>query len=731
MSYFVIDNFGHGLDARRHILNLPPGSLFRAKNCNINRGGEPESAKAFVPTFNLPAGTFGMLAAGGKLFTFGSGGNPGVPDGVTYQQLTIPNGGSMTGVVYATPVKGKPFVIATFTTGYGVFFNGLFITDWGSTGAAAMLKSDGTVGVYATMSDVAINFAGQIQASGIYTAVPSGASVVITGRPGTAFSISATAVDGGTINDQTATVATSQNADPGGGAKGASTIIQLVNVQPEWNDQINMGAGGYVPITFISSLKVNGVELLIHGGLVASDNGGAADALANAINQYVTAPDYTAVSSGGQVTLTAVATGTAANGYNVVVDDGSYWHTNIPAAMSGGSNSVAATSQVSTVTFGGTFENADSFSITLAGVPYTMAASVPPNGGSTGDGSGGGSGGTPTNAIGQRPVAALTKNSKTYAIAGPNLFGSKIGDCTVWNGTGAEGCFITDMSSELAGAEVLTALGLFQGNLAVFSRSTVQIRFVDPDPANNEQLQAMTNIGTMASKSVVAFGDVDLFFLSDTGLRSLKTRTATNAATVSDIGSPIDPLIVAAIHADGNAAARACAALEPVDGRFFLQIGLITYVFNYFPDAKVSGWTTYETGLAITDFAVIDTRFFARAGDVIYLLGGVNNDTYTAQQPDIKIPFLSAKQLGTLKHFTALDVICDGTFDVSICTDPLSPDTEEVISTITGTQINNGSNPFGGEDVAALSLRFLGRPSKYGRVSAIAVHYEALKENAP
>lgn len=700
MTYFVIDNFGRGLDVRKHIFNLPPGCLFRGKNVNINRGGEPESAKAFVAKYNLPPNTFGLMAAGGKLWTFGTNdwnATGSIPAGVNYLQYDNPGG--MTGFVNGTSIKGKPFTMTTFTDGYGVFFNGTRVTDF----SPALPPAGGSY------ADVAANFAAQINTNPYYSAGAGGAVVTITGRPGVNFSIAATATNGGAVNDQTASVAVTQNAVAGGTTETrASGTITFSGVTPTWNEDL----GQWVATQFINGLTINGVEQL-NRSLVAMDDEGAASAVATYCNAYSAAPDYDAVASGSSVTFTARAgAGSVPNGYVIAPASGNAG----TAVMAGGAGPTAAVPKICTVTFGGTYEAADNYSITLDGVPYTIVGGV--------------SSTNPTS--GQRPIAALTKQGKTYAIAGPNLFGSVIGDCTQWHdGSGKVGSFITDMSSELSGADSMTAMAIFQGNLALFSRNTIQIEFVDPDPANNEQVQALQNIGTMAAKSVLSFGDSDVFFLSDTGVRSLKVRAATDSATLADIGSPIDPLVIAAIKASMSNAMASCSAIEPIDGRFMLQIGTTTFVFSFFPDAKVAAWTTYETGLAFTDFAVIGTRLYARAGDTIYLLGGDNNDQYSAQPPDIKIPFISARQIATLKHFTALDVTCDGVFDVSISTDPLAPDTEEVVATVNGTTYGLGSSKIAGEDVTAISLRFVGRPSKYARLSNIAVHHEVIKENAP
>ncbi len=703
MTYFVIENFGHGLDARRHILNLPPGALYRAKNCNLNRGGEAESAKAFVSKGGFPINTFGLMAAGGKLWTFGNNGytDADMPGGVKYQQLLHPAGGYMTGVVWATAIKGKPFVIATYNVGRAVFFNGQLITDWlpGASGIA-------------TYADVAVNFAQQINDySAAYSAVAAGNVVTITGRSGTPFSVAATATNGGAVDDQTMTVANVQNAAAGGGEVLATGSITFTGLQPTYDPDF----GHWNSTPYISTLTIGGVEQLGRQ-LVGTDDPGAASALAGNCNLFSAVPDYGASVSGSTTTFTALAgSGASANGL-VIAHDSAYAPYGV---MAGGVAAGSSVPQITTITFGGTYEATDHYSISLDGVPFSVSQN--------------GIGATP--AAGQPISAAVTKNGKTYAVAGPNLFGSAIGNCMQWNsGTGS---FVLDMSNEVAGAELLIGLGIFQNNLAVFSRNTVQMRFVDPDPANDETLQVMQNIGTMAPKTIIPFGDSDLFFLSDTGLRSLKVRSATNAATLSDIGSPIDPLVIAAIKAAGSNIGIAPATMEPVDGRFMLQIGTTTYVFNFFPDAKVAAWTTYESGLAISEFAVLEQRLYARTPNIpgdngqLYLLGGNNNDTYSAQAMDVKLPFLSARQLATLKHFTALDVVCDGTFDVFISTDPLAPDNEEVALTVGGSTPGVGAVPFAGEDVTAIALRFRGRPSAYGRVSTVAVHYEPLGENAP
>jgi hypothetical protein len=303
MSYFVVDGFGHGLDRRKHILSLPPGALYTARNVNINSGGEIETCKDFVSKYTPPIGTFGLIAAAGQLYVFGSIADPGVPAGLTYQRLQHPDMLAMTGMVWTAVIQGKIYAVASYQGGFLThFYNGVVVADW-QTGAVG--------GALASNPDLAAHFATIINTDPNYSATSDGAIVTVTGLPGVTFTISASAINGGGTNNQTATVATIQ----------------------------------------------------------------------------------------------AAATG-------------------VP--------------QVSTVTIGGTFETADTFSIILGGTAF---------------------GGAPSTQ-GEQGTVVIVYKGKAYAIAGPNLLGSVIDDPTKWaTGTGS---FIIDMSSQAEGAERLTALGIFQ-----------------------------------------------------------------------------------------------------------------------------------------------------------------------------------------------------------------------------------------------------------------------------
>lgn len=192
---------------------------------------------------------------------------------------------------------------------------------------------------------------------------------------------------------------------------------------------------------------------------------------------------------------------------------------------------------------------------------------------------------------GQDVTYVLTFNNKVYALAGGTVFASAIGDPTTWNNTNAIGNGFVQLSNWYSSVETLLAVAPYQGRLVFFSRRTAQIFIIDPNLANWQSQQILTNIGTVAPLSVQALGDLDVMFLSDTGIRSLRVRDMSLNAYVADIGSPIDSLIQTALLANNYTAA--CGVVEPQANRYWCYLNGVIYVLSYFPSVKVSAWGTY------------------------------------------------------------------------------------------------------------------------------------------
>lgn len=360
--------------------------------------------------------------------------------------------------------------------------------------------------------------------------------------------------------------------------------------------------------------------------------------------------------------------------------------------------------QISTVTVGGTFEPGDLFAVTLAGKTF---------------------GASRVTGLDEVKALRIHKN-KVYAAHKASLLFSAVAEPTKWKQEDT-GSGVIDMSSQASGFEDVNALAVYQNNLAVMARNVTQIWYVDPDPAANSQIQVLENVGTRSPGTCKGFGDSDVFFLSDTGVRSLKARDASNSAAVSDVGTPIDTLIVGAMAGLSEAdITGAQAIIEPKDGRYILSLGQIMYVFSFFSSSRVSSWSTYERSLKFDWFAKSGTKIYGRSGNSIYLLGGDNGTTYNNDPVVVELPYIDAGKLANWKQWTGLDLAIEGTWLVECNTDPNQPTVFQTVGTVdkhSVNEMNNAVQAWG----PVFKLRFTNQASGAAKIGKILVHYKEAK----
>lgn len=104
----------------------------------------------------------------------------------------------------------------------------------------------------------------------------------------------------------------------------------------------------------------------------------------------------------------------------------------------------------------------------------------------------------------------------------------------------------------------------YQNRIAIFSRNSIQIWIIAVDPANNTFQQTVENTGALSARSVLQYGNIDVFYLNDQGVRSLRARDSSNAPAVNDVGVAIDSFLQEFIATlSGEQISRACSAIEP------------------------------------------------------------------------------------------------------------------------------------------------------------------------
>jgi hypothetical protein len=321
-----------------------------------------------------------------------------------------------------------------------------------------------------------------------------------------------------------------------------------------------------------------------------------------------------------------------------------------------------------------------------------------------------------------------TVQQKVYGVSGPNLHFSALGDAT--NFTGGTGAGFIDLSTQATGSEALTAIAQYQSLVAVFAGRTIQLEYVDPDPSLNRLTQVLNNTGTIAPRSVTQFGDSDVFYLDESGIRSLRAREAINIAFSSDTGNPIDDRIVAKLAVlTVEQRERAIGIIEPRDGRLWLAIYDEIFVLSYFTASKVSAWTTYRPGFVVDDMVVFKRKVYLRSGDTIYVYGGATEQqVYSGVEAEAWLPYLDANQPARSKKFTGIDVAARGVWEVRIGLDPNNLLASDKVARVTETTYIGQRIAVSAESThISVRLKLTAPPDNgtAGRVGAVVIHHDS------
>jgi hypothetical protein len=693
MPYIQVQDIRQGMDRKRKQRVVGElGSAWTIKNGHLTRGGDIDRRKKFVKqTGSFPASTSGLYAINETLFTTGylSADAAFVPPGVTHILTQHPSPATaIKKTLSAQGFDGTLYAIIEFIDGNIYHYYGDDrVTDWDTLAS--------TIG---SNNAIAAALANAIDNSSAVSASPSTNIITITSSTaGVPFTIAQNTVNNGSNADQT---------------------ISLVEVQPNVSAVTEVLSKATVTITGgtsnpgvnrVASIMVDGVDVLGTPVNWATSNTATAAAVAAQINTTISSPNYSATSLGAIVTISALTgTGAVPNSFVVNVTEGGDVTTTHDATMSGGVTAVSAVAQVYTATIGGTFEPADQFTITINSTEnYTVT---------------GGASGTGT--------SILTFKQKLYSTAASNLYFSALNAPTQWI-AGVDYGFI-NMASQTAGQETLTVAEEYQGLMAIFSENNIRIWSISEDSAANVFIQTLQNTGTLAPGSVIPYGNNDVFYLSASGIRSIKARDSSNAAYVSDVGTPIDTHIREYLNTLTQEEIRdAVGTVEPLDGRFWLGIKNRIYVLSYFPSAKISAWSYYEVDFTIKNFAKIGERIYVRGTDndnvdYLYLHGGLDNNTYPAKDEDvcvIELPYFSAGDPAGNKKLLGFDIVGINSWNVDLLPDP--NDEQVVVDLGIATGVTYGQPRFGVDGTTPLfALTLTCSEAGPATMSALAMHYD-------
>jgi hypothetical protein len=132
----------------------------------------------------------------------------------------------------------------------------------------------------------------------------------------------------------------------------------------------------------------------------------------------------------------------------------------------------------------------------------------------------------------------VTATGRVYGISADGLTVRfcKVGDPTDWTAAGNAG--FLPVSQHFGDGQRAYGLGLYQGQLAVFSDQSIQLWTIDPDPTAMALDKVVSGVGTRHHKSIVSLNG-DLLFQSESGVRSLTTLANALFPTDVDLGLPV------------------------------------------------------------------------------------------------------------------------------------------------------------------------------------------------
>jgi hypothetical protein len=460
----------------------------------------------------------------------------------------------------------------------------------------------------------------------------------------------------------------------------------------------------------ITSVKADGVEIM--GSKVSWSTSDSYFTLKviEKINAYLSSTEYEAsVQTNTTVVIEAMpGTGASPNGKNLSIETVGAVTVSGVLPFAGGANVIQAAPQIMEFTISDTFTPGDRYSIILVdpaspNQPYQFGFN---------------------RVGGVQPLFSATYKGKEYVASGSTLYFSKLNDATKW-GTYELGSGFIDMSNNFGGREDLTGFGAYQGYVAIFTRRNCQLWFFDPDPAQNAQKQILDNTGCLAPGSVAAVGAVDMFYLADNGIRSLRARENTDAAYANDIGSPVDQLVIDHMRTLTEADKyNAKSIIEPEDGRYWLSLGSRLFVLSSFSGSGINAWSEYEPGFQIQELASMENKVYARsANNQIFVYGGLSGSVYDSSHVTVEMPYLDANKPASFKSVNGLDVTVEGRWTVYMGFDYTNPTAKDEIATMTQPTFALGRIPVAGYGTH-VGLKLTSSDAGYAKLANAIVHYD-------
>ena len=234
------------------------------------------------------------------------------------------------------------------------------------------------------------------------------------------------------------------------------------------------------------------------------------------------------------------------------------------------------------------------------------------------------------------------------------------------------------------GQESPIGLGQFQkSGLVVFHSDGAQLWNVDPNPQLMVYQQPLSGSQTRYHRAIAPLF-TDLFFLSDTGFRSISESIVSDGQQEIDVGSPIDSEIVALLTGSEDP----ISLFWQKAGQFWCFIGSSAYVYTFSRTAKISAWSVYTLPWTVTAADVLDGELYVREGDNVYKANRKATDyrdNGTSYELEAQLAYVDVLKPGINKYWQGVDAVFSaGSGAVSFRYNPNDETLETSAQTLSG-----------------------------------------------
>lgn len=334
-----------------------------------------------------------------------------------------------------------------------------------------------------------------------------------------------------------------------------------------------------------------------------------------------------------------------------------------------------------------------------------------------------------------------TYKNKIFAVDRGLLFFSGDGEPTIWDDIIDATAGFIDLSLGDSDMSDATALEVYYDKLAILSKTATQLWVIDPDPLQTQYAQTLRQAGTVAPGSVLAYGSGDVLYLAPDGIRSLRARNASLAASVSDVGSPLDPVMQALFRQYGESyMENVISLLQPVTGRFWVILPDRVYILSAFPGPKITAWSEYHPSVTVSgedrQFTIVAATTHRQHVVVrdsegnIFSYGGADDTgiIYDACPVEVVFPFLSGDKPATEKTYQGLDAAATGEWDVYSATNPEDEVSEDYLGKLIGASFMQGRFAIEGRSTH-ISLRLRNSTSGPATLSNLSLHFQVAEQS--